>query len=75
MSKKKLTNIQKVLLFAYRSNKGITWAMTSMIKTVSPLDAYATVMRIKRLGLLTKSSYYKIGKITSFTSSLYVWFL
>ena len=54
-----LTNIQKVLLSAYKSKRGITVGMAGMIKTISPLNAYQTVMRIKALGFLARSEFYK----------------
>ncbi len=53
-----MTNTEKVLLSAYKSGRGITVGMAGIIKTISPLQAYPTVMRIKALGLLTKSEFH-----------------
>ena len=50
-----MTNIQKVLLSAYKSKTGVTIGMIGMFKTITPLNAYPTVMRIKASGYLTKS--------------------
>ena len=53
-----MTNIEKVLLAASKSKRGITVGMAGMIKTVSPLNAYQTVMRIKALGFVARSEFY-----------------